>query len=108
MIWSIEHDPEETHKHRRWGYRILAIVFIVLKLTNVIDWSWWWVLSPLWISALAILAFFGTIALGPPIQQIARINHGIQFENQDHATQPGGLCLAGICQTASQKKPFPN
>lgn len=28
---------------------ILAIAFIVLKLTNYIDWSWWWVLSPLWI-----------------------------------------------------------
>jgi hypothetical protein len=29
---------------------LLLIVFIVLKLTNVINWSWWWVLSPLWIS----------------------------------------------------------
>lgn len=28
---------------------LLTIVFIVLKLTNNIDWSWWWVLSPLWI-----------------------------------------------------------
>ena len=28
---------------------LLTIVFIVLKLTHVIDWSWWWVLSPLWI-----------------------------------------------------------
>lgn len=28
---------------------LLTLVFIVLKLTNVIDWSWWWVLSPLWI-----------------------------------------------------------
>ena len=28
---------------------LLTIVFIVLKLTNVIDWSWLWVLSPLWI-----------------------------------------------------------
>ena len=26
----------------------LTIVFIVLKLCNVIDWSWWWVLAPLW------------------------------------------------------------
>lgn len=25
---------------------LLAIVFIVLKLTKYIDWSWWWVLSP--------------------------------------------------------------
>ena len=29
---------------------ILFIVFLVLKLTNVIDWSWWWVTAPLWIS----------------------------------------------------------
>jgi membrane protein YdbS with pleckstrin-like domain len=29
---------------------LLAIAFIVLKLCNVISWSWWWVLSPLWIS----------------------------------------------------------
>ncbi len=30
---------------------VLFIVFLVLKLTNTIDWSWWWVTSPLWISA---------------------------------------------------------
>lgn len=28
---------------------VLLIVFIVLKLTGVINWSWIWVLSPLWI-----------------------------------------------------------
>lgn len=27
----------------------LLVVFIALKLTNNIDWSWWWVLSPIWI-----------------------------------------------------------
>ena len=27
----------------------LTIAFIVLKLTNVIDWTWWAVLSPLWV-----------------------------------------------------------
>lgn len=30
---------------------VLTIVFVVLKLTDVITWSWWWVLSPMWISA---------------------------------------------------------
>jgi len=30
---------------------LLALVFIVLKLTRYIDWSWIWVLSPLWIGA---------------------------------------------------------
>lgn len=33
---------------------LLTIVFIVLKLTNNIDWSWWWVLSPIWISFLIV------------------------------------------------------
>ena len=28
---------------------LLTITFIVLKLTGYIDWSWWLVLSPLWI-----------------------------------------------------------
>jgi hypothetical protein len=27
----------------------LALLFIGLKLGHVIDWSWWWVLSPFWI-----------------------------------------------------------
>ena len=28
---------------------LLTLVFIVLKLIGVINWSWWWVLAPLWI-----------------------------------------------------------
>ena len=36
---------------------LLTIVFIVLKLMKVISWSWWWVLSPAWITlAIIILA----------------------------------------------------
>jgi hypothetical protein len=35
---------------------LLTILFIGLKLTNYIDWSWWWVLSPLWIGFAALLA----------------------------------------------------
>jgi hypothetical protein len=38
---------------------LLAIVFITLKLTGYSTWSWWWVLSPLWIP----LAFVVTILL---------------------------------------------
>lgn len=28
---------------------LLTVAFVVLKLTKVINWSWWWVLSPIWI-----------------------------------------------------------
>jgi len=31
---------------------VLTIVFTVLKLTEVIDWSWVWVLAPAWVSCL--------------------------------------------------------
>lgn len=34
---------------------LLTIAFIVLKLCGVIDWSWVWVLSPLWISVALFL-----------------------------------------------------
>ena len=33
-------------------FGLLAIVFIVLKLTKVIAWSWFWVLAPVWISVI--------------------------------------------------------
>lgn len=33
----------------------LLIVFIVLKLTGQIHWSWWWVLSPLWIPVVVVI-----------------------------------------------------
>ena len=34
---------------------LLAVAFIVLKLCNVISWSWVWVLSPIWISIAFLL-----------------------------------------------------
>jgi hypothetical protein len=34
---------------------LLTLLFIGLKLTGNITWSWVWVLSPLWISALVVL-----------------------------------------------------
>lgn len=27
---------------------LLFLVFLILKLTSVIDWSWWWITAPLW------------------------------------------------------------
>lgn len=41
----------------------LTILFVALKLTGYIDWSWWWVLSPLWIVFLILLLAFGVFAL---------------------------------------------
>jgi hypothetical protein len=37
---------------------ILFLIFLVLKLTDHIDWSWWWVTAPLWIPLVVLLIFF--------------------------------------------------
>lgn len=45
---------------------LLTIVFIVLKLTHVINWSWWWVLAPSWIPlsiAVFLLIIMSVVAL---------------------------------------------
>jgi len=42
---------------------LLTVLFIALKLCGIIDWSWWWVLSPIPITVGILLGVF-TIAVG--------------------------------------------
>ena len=42
---------------------VLFIVFLILKLTGNIDWSWWWVTSPLWIPLALGVVVMGIIGL---------------------------------------------
>jgi hypothetical protein len=44
---------------------MVTAVLVTLRLTDVIRWSWWWVLSPLWIIALIVIsiAVFALAAL---------------------------------------------
>lgn len=41
---------------------VVFVVFLILKLTNLVKWSWWWITSPLWIVValvvvLAVISF---------------------------------------------------
>lgn len=42
---------------------LLTVLFIGLKLTGHIDWSWWWVLSPIWLPAAIILPLLAIICI---------------------------------------------
>jgi len=42
---------------------LLTILFITLKLTKVIDWSWWWILAPLWLPACIVLTIFAMVMI---------------------------------------------
>lgn len=47
---------------------VLFIVFLILKLTHVIDWSWVWVFAPLWINLLIIIVMFVVFIIGDKIE----------------------------------------
>lgn len=42
---------------------VLFLIFMTLKLTGNITWSWWWVTAPLWIPLAAIIAITGIATL---------------------------------------------
>jgi hypothetical protein len=41
-------------------FGLLGLTFVILKLTHVIDWSWWWVTSPFW-GGFALIAIMGIV-----------------------------------------------
>lgn len=59
-IKELEGDKNIQKNTQRGGVSflgLLTLLFIGLKLGNVITWSWWWVLSPLWIIPAGWLCF---------------------------------------------------
>lgn len=48
---------------RGFGSTLLLIAFIVLKLCHVIEWSWFWVLSPLWIPLALSIIIIAVVAI---------------------------------------------
>ena len=45
---------------------LLAVLFVGMKLTGHIDWSWWWVLAPIWgpIAIFAVIALCAGLIMG--------------------------------------------
>ena len=57
-----------------WLCQPLTMLFVALKLCDKIDWSWWWVLSPLWLPWAIAFAVMGAIgAAYVAIQVAARV-----------------------------------
>lgn len=42
-------------------FEVLGVVFIVLKLCGVIDWSWWWVTAPIWIPIVLVFVIIAIL-----------------------------------------------
>ena len=52
---------------------MLLVLFVGLKLCEIITWSWWWVLSPAWLPAAVVLAFGLVILAGVGIFLLVRL-----------------------------------
>jgi hypothetical protein len=69
MVVTIRVKQPQSLAGRCWNIfqelvSIGALALIVLKLTSVINWSWWWVLSPMWISGvMGVLAITSLVIL---------------------------------------------
>ena len=56
----------------------LLLTFIILKLVGVIDWSWWWVLSPIWIPVALLLAVSILLFVVYRIIKYFRLKNGLK------------------------------
>ena len=55
----------DQQPNNSWPMWVLFFIFLVLKLTDTITWSWWWVTLPLWggLVLLAIIVIFAAIIM---------------------------------------------
>lgn len=56
----------------------LLLTFIILKLVGVIDWSWWWVLSPIWIPVVLLMAVSILLFVVYRIVKYFRLKNGLR------------------------------
>ena len=56
----------------------ILLIFIILKLVGVIDWSWWWVLSPIWIPIVLLLAVSILLFVVYRIVKYFRLKNGLR------------------------------
>ncbi len=56
----------------------LLLTFIILKLVGVIEWSWWWVLSPIWIPVVLLMAVSILLFVVYRIVKYFRLKNGLR------------------------------
>ena len=68
VVFNVRLKQPQSIAGRTWNRAmdvspIVPLTFVVLKLSGVITWSWWWVLSPLWISGAALALLVGSLVI---------------------------------------------
>lgn len=45
---------DDKYKIIRVILTLILLIFIILKLTHIVSWSWWWVTSPIWLPFIIV------------------------------------------------------
>ncbi|KKL06815.1 hypothetical protein LCGC14_2592250 [marine sediment metagenome] len=72
---------------------VLLIVFVVLKMTDNVEWSWFWVLSPFWIPCglvLSLLAVWAPFWIARVVSEKRRATKRMAKQYDDLSARPGG------------------
>ena len=77
------------------GQRLVLPALIVLKLTGVTAWSWWWVLAPLWIIGIVVLPFLCLLVAGTWRDRRSRRLFGDYQDEEYGEPRSGGLTGSG-------------
>ena len=63
-------------------FEAMFLLFLGLKIANVIDWSWWWVFAPLWMPIAIIVGGVGLIGLFLIIAKLLERNKNAKKTNK--------------------------
>ena len=55
------------------SFNFIGVIFIILKLTNTVDWSWFWVLCPFWIGIALVITIFLIMGIGALLVFVAAL-----------------------------------
>jgi hypothetical protein len=70
----------------------LFLLLLGLKLGHVIDWSWWWVTSPLWLPGAILLAFLGLAFLAGSFEVLHEARLERRYERERLERQRMARC----------------
>jgi len=56
--WYMHSNNKALNRAMRF-FKIIILILITLKLMKVINWSWWWILAPLWLFLAIIIVAIG-------------------------------------------------
>lgn len=64
-------------------FELMFLMFLGLKISGLIDWSWWWVFAPIWVPILAFIILVGLAFLGAAIWSQGKLRGAIRNDKKN-------------------------